>query len=205
MLTALRYSVSFLSPPRHEGRATSGLVKLSTVGEAYQMFHPAKNTAITKSTMPAQPKPLFNQVAEITLHYQSTVKPSQRPKVTCSSDAYTIFMNHWNPHQLELQEEFKVMLLNRAHKVLGIVNISLGGIAGTVADPKLIYAAALKAGSSALICAHNHPSGNLRMSQADLSLTQKLKAAGAFLDLPIQDHLIISAEGYYSFADEGVL
>ncbi|WKN44276.1 JAB domain-containing protein [Tunicatimonas pelagia] len=151
------------------------------------------------------PKSLFNQVAEITLHYQSTVKPSQRPKVTCSSDAYTIFINHWNPHQLELQEEFKVMLLNRAHKVLGIVNISLGGIAGTIADPKLIYAAALKAGSSSIIAAHSHPSGNLTPSRADLSLTQKLKEAGEFLDLPMQDHLIVTAEGYYSFEDQGVL
>ena len=147
----------------------------------------------------------FYRVAEITLHYQSRVKPSQRPKVAKSDDAYTIFLHHWNPNQIELQEEFKVMLLNRAHKVLGIVNISLGGLAGTVADPKLIFAAALKAGASAIIVAHSHPSGNLTPSRADIELTKKLKAAGELLDLPIQDHLIVTAEGYYSFADYGVL
>ena len=136
-----------LRRPRH-----IGLSKAIICGGSISNVSSGKKHCLNqKHPMPAHPKPSFNQVAEITLHYQRHVKPSHRPKVTCSSDAYSIFMNHWHPHQLELQEEFKVMLLNWAHKVLGIVNISLGGIAGTIADPKLIFAAALTAGSSSLI------------------------------------------------------
>jgi len=152
-----------------------------------------------------KPSPDFYQVSEITLHYQSKIKASLRPKINHSKDAYQIFHLHWDKTKLELQEEFKIMLLNRANKVLGIANISSGGIAGTVADPKLIFAAALKAGCSSIIIAHNHPSGNLTPSEADIKLTCKLREAGKFLDLPVLDHLIITAEAFYSFADEGVL
>jgi DNA repair protein RadC len=147
----------------------------------------------------------FYQVSEITLHYQSKVKASMRPKVTSSEEAYRILCLHWDKNKLELLEEFKVLLLNRANKVLGIVDISSGGIAGTVADPKLIFAAALKACCSSVILAHSHPSGNLKPSEADIKLPRKLKEAGRFLDLPVLDHIIITAEAYYSFADEGVL
>ncbi|MDF9799094.1 DNA repair protein RadC [Catalinimonas alkaloidigena] len=154
---------------------------------------------------PSPASPLY-QVSEITLHYQSKVKASLRPKVTSSEDAYRILHLHWDKNKLELLEEFKILLLNRANKVLGIVNISSGGIAGTVADPKLIFAAALKSSASSLILSHNHPSGNLTPSQADLQLTRKLKEAGSFLDLPVLDHIIITPDpSYYSFADEGVL
>jgi len=148
--------------------------------------------------------PLY-QVSEITLHYQSKVKASLRPKITNAEEAYRILHLYWDKNKLELLEEFKVMLLNRANKVLGIVNISSGGISGTVADPKLIFATALKTGCSAIILAHNHPSGNLKPSEADIKLTRKLKEAGKFLDLPVLDHIIITAEAFYSFADEGVL
>ena len=94
------------------------------------------------------------------------------------------------------------MLLNRANKVIGLVDISVGGFAGTIADPKVIFGAALKAGASSLILAHNHPSGNLKPSKADISLTHKLISAGSFLDISVFDHIIITAEGYLSFADE---
>ncbi len=83
--------------------------------------------------------------------------------------------------------------------------ISQGGYSGTVVDPKLVFAIALTTKASAIIAAHNHPSGNLTPSNADLTLTKKLRAAGEVLDLPILDHLIITTEGYYSFADEGLL
>jgi DNA repair protein RadC len=97
------------------------------------------------------------------------------------------------------------MLLNRDGKILGIMKLSEGGVSGTVVDPKLVFAAALKANASALILAHNHPSGNLQPSQSDLCLTRKLIAAGRLLEIGINDHLILTQEGYYSFADEGVL
>ncbi len=145
------------------------------------------------------------QVSEITLSYKPNVKPSNRPKVTCSQDAVEIFRKMWEDGRIEFVEEFKVMLLNRTNRVIGIVSISAGGISGTVADPKLIFAAGLKACTSSIILAHNHPSGNLNPSQADINLTRKLKQAGEVLEMPVLDHIIVTGEGFYSFADEGML
>ena len=102
-------------------------------------------------------------------------------------------------------EEFWVILLNRANVVMRQEKISSGGVAGTVADPKLIFKQALENLASSIILVHNHPSGNRQPSGADISLTKKLKEAGNFLDLPILDHLIYTDNGYFSFADEGLL
>ena len=95
--------------------------------------------------------------------------------------------------------------MNRAHRVLGIYELSSGGISGTVADPKLVFMAALKANACCLIISHNHPSGNLKPSQADEALTRKISEAGKLLDIQVIDHVIVTSEGYYSFADEGLL
>ena len=145
------------------------------------------------------------QVAEIQLTYKSNVKPSQRPKINSSRDAHNVLQETWDQTKIELVEQFKVMLTNRANKVLGIFEVSTGGISGTVADPKLIFAAAIKAAASGIILAHNHPSGNLQPSQADIDLTRKIKEAGRFLEIQLLDHIIITSEGYYSFADEGLI
>jgi len=148
----------------------------------------------------------LTQVAEIELTYKSKVKASDRPKVTTSHDAYELFKQNWNESKIEFVEQFKVLFLNRANKVLAIYELSTGGVSGTVADPKLVFAAALKVNASNIILCHNHPSGNLKPSKADEQLTLKLKEAGKYLDLPVIDHIIISADsGYYSFADEGLL
>ena len=105
---------------------------------------------------------------------------------------------------IELQEEFKVLLLNKAHRVLGIYNLSKGGIDGTVADIRLVFTTALKTASTSIILAHNHPSGKLLPSTADKMLTSKLRNAGDILDIKVLDHLIISKDGYFSFGDEGM-
>ena len=102
-------------------------------------------------------------------------------------------------------EEFWILLLNRANKVTSKHLISKGGQAGTVADPKIIFNTALENHAAYVILAHNHPSGNLKPSQADIDLTRKLKSAGAFLDIPVLDHLIVTDEGFFSFADEGLI
>lgn len=102
-------------------------------------------------------------------------------------------------------ETFKVIYLNQQNSVLSIKTISEGGIAGTVVDPRLIYKEALNQTAVALILAHNHPSGNLKPSRADISITDKMKSAGLLLDIKVLDHLIISEHGYYSFADEGLI
>ena len=145
------------------------------------------------------------KVAEVELTYKTKVKASQRPQINSSSDAYSLFKQVWEEGKIELVEQFKVLLLNRANKVLGLVNVSSGGVSGTVADPKIIFVAALKANACALIICHNHPSGNLRPSRADEELTIKIKNAGSFLDIRLLDHLVLSSEGYLSFADEGLL
>jgi DNA repair protein RadC len=145
------------------------------------------------------------QVAEISISYSSKIKNSERPKLTSSRDVYKVFSETWNPDKIELLEQFKVLLLNRGNRVIGLFEVSSGGISGTIADPKLIFGTALKACASSIILAHNHPSGNLNPSQADISLTKKIKEGGRLLDIDVLDHLIISPEGYYSFGDEGML
>ena len=147
----------------------------------------------------------LSQIAEVELMYKSKVKASERPKVSHSRDAYIIFKNTWDENKIELQEQFKVMLLNRANKVLGIYEVSTGGITGTVADPKLIFVAALKAGACNIMLVHNHPSGNLKPSKQDEELTYKIKQGGKLLDIVLLDHLIISNEGYFSMQDEGFI
>ncbi|HRE67703.1 MAG TPA: JAB domain-containing protein [Cyclobacteriaceae bacterium] len=145
------------------------------------------------------------EVSEIQLTYKSIVKPSLRPKVSSSKDASDILMANWDDTKIELMEQFKVMLMNRANKVLGIFEVSTGGITGTVADPKLIFAAAIKGAACGIIIAHCHPSGNLQPSQADIDLTRKIKEGGRLLDIALLDHIILTSEGYFSFADEGLI
>ncbi len=126
----------------------------------------------------------------------------KKPKISSSKDAYEILrsdlmdLNH---------EEFWILLLNRNHQVINKANISRGGVSGTVVDPKLIFKKALEHLSCAMIVAHNHPSGHLKPSKADLSLTKKLTEAGLLMEIPVLDHLILTNEGYLSFADENLM
>jgi len=144
------------------------------------------------------------QVSEIKLTYKTRVKSADRPQIRNSQDAFDILWGYWNEDEIELLENFNILLLDRANRVLGFAHISKGGVSGTVVDAKIIFATALKARASAIILAHNHPSSNLRPSQADIELTTKLKAAGKVLDISVLDHLILTPdEKYYSFADEG--
>ncbi len=126
----------------------------------------------------------------------------QRARITCSRDAY----EEIRPHLMDkLHEEFWILLLNRANEVLRPVQVSAGGISGTVADPKLIFKHAIEYLASSMILVHNHPSGNVTPSQADKDLTRKLRECGKLLDVPVLDHLIFTDRTYLSFADEGLL
>ncbi len=125
-----------------------------------------------------------------------------KPKITCSQDAY----NCVYPVMEDLKHEvFKILLLNRNNRVTKIETVSVGGVAGTVVDPKIIFKKALDEQASSIILAHNHPSGNLNPSQQDIAVTKKLMEAGKTLEINILDHLIISNQGFYSFLDEGLL
>ncbi len=142
-------------------------------------------------------------VSEIKISYNPKFRYKDLKKINSSRSAFDILVNNWE--DLEYVESFAVLLLNRANKVLGMTVIGKGGLSGVVADPKLIFQAALKANASGIILAHNHPSGNLLASEADKALTKKVVDAGKFLDISVLDHVIITATDYYSFADDGML
>lgn len=142
----------------------------------------------------------MNTIKEIRVSYSSG--NNDKIKINSSKDSYELLKSCWLMNTIELQEEFKILLLNRNHQVLGIYPLSKGGVSGVVVDAKLIFSVALKCNASSIIIAHNHPSGNLKPSEADLRLTKKLKEAGNYLDVKVLDHIILSKEGYYSFVDE---
>ncbi|MDH7459822.1 JAB domain-containing protein [Chitinophagaceae bacterium 26-R-25] len=143
------------------------------------------------------------QVSELEIIYKAKIKASERPQIKCSVDAHKLFLASWNMDKIELVEQFKVMPLNKGNRVLGICELSSGAIDQATVDPRLIFGLLLKAGATQAIVAHNHPSASVRPSEADKRITLKLKEAGSFLDIRILDHLIITPETYYSFADEG--
>lgn len=159
---------------------------------------------VTSSTIKNQ-QHSFSQLAEIKVSYRPHFKAMERPQITSSNAVFDILMSHWDMDTIELREDFKVILLNRANRVLGIFNVSSGGVSGTVVDPKLVFSTALKACASSMILSHNHPSGNLRPSEQDRQLTKKIQAGAKLLDLMVLDHVIIATNGYYSFADEGLI
>lgn len=123
-------------------------------------------------------------------------------KINCSKDGFNILSPYFSDL---LHEEFWVVMLARNNKVMGKVLISKGGMSGTIADPKIIFKAALEHNAANIVLAHNHPSGNLKPSQEDLNLTKRLKSGAQLLDIGVRDHLIFGGEGYFSFADEGYL
>ena len=141
---------------------------------------------------------------KIRIVYSRKQKDEDRPKIGSSDDVVNLFRELWSS-QIEIREELIVLLLDRSNRVLGYQLLSKGGTTGTIADLKLIFSVALEALASAIIIAHNHPSGNLKPSQADIKLTERIQEVGKQLDIPLLDHIILTKESYYSFADEGNL
>lgn len=146
-----------------------------------------------------------NKVEEIRLAYTPKVKPSDREKITSSADTFKLMLGIFDSDTLEFRESFYVLHLNQGNKVLGFTKISEGGVSGTYVDAKLVFSSAILANASNIIFCHNHPSGTLRPSQADIDLTRKLAQGAKLLDILVLDHLIVSSEGYYSFADDGMM
>ena len=143
-------------------------------------------------------------ISEIEISYKP--KRANHPIVKSSNDAYNFFVQFYPEETIALVEQFSVAFLNRANKILGIQVVSKGGLTGTIADPRLIMATALKAAATGIILCHNHPSGNLQASTADIEITKKIQSACNFLDIKLLDHIIISPNGtYLSFTDESLL
>jgi DNA repair protein RadC len=131
---------------------------------------------------------------------------SNLPVIRTSKDAFTYLQAFYDPNTIGLHEQFMVLLVNRANRVLGCYQLSKGGLTGTVVDTRILFGTALKALASGLILAHNHPSNNLKPSEEDRKITSTLISGGKLLDITILDHLILGTENnYISFADEGWL
>lgn len=141
---------------------------------------------------------LFTQFEEVKLTYQSKVKAKDRPKVTKPQDAYDILLKSWDKGQIEIIEECKALFLDRANRVMSIASISKGGFSETLVDIRHVFAIALKRRAHGIILAHNHPSGSTKPSQADIKLTKLFMNAGELMRIPIEDHLIITPDEYYS-------
>jgi len=128
--------------------------------------------------------------------------PEEKPKIESSKTAFELI----NGELMDLpHEEFWVLLLNRANRLIKKKRVSEGGVSGTVADPKIIFKLAVEELASGIIVVHNHPSGNLKPSESDINLTKKIKEAGKLLDISLLDHLITARDHYFSFADEGLV
>lgn len=125
-----------------------------------------------------------------------------RPKITSSRQVFEFFQPIMGdlPH-----EEFWILLLNRANKIIHPHRISQGGMTGTVIDVRMVLRTALENQATSIILCHNHPSGNIEASQSDIEITQKLNQAGKIMDIPVLDHIIVSEKNYFSFADEGMI
>lgn len=146
------------------------------------------------------------KVNEISISYSGNLKTKDFPKITCSNDAGTLLYENWDKGSIGLYESFKILLLNNSNKVKGIYTLSSGGITGTLVDVRILFAVLLKSLSTAVILAHNHPSGNNRPSEADKHLTKKITMGGEYMDIKVLDHLILTPDGdFFSFADEGIL
>lgn len=147
-----------------------------------------------------------DKVNEIKVSYKGGVKSAFWTKINHSQDAANLLFENWDKDTIEVHEAFKILLLNNSNKVKGVHQISQGGITGTLVDIRLLFATILKSLSVAIILAHNHPSGKLKPSEADINITNKIKRAAKFLDILVLDHLIVAPNGgYYSFKDEGIL
>ncbi|QIG88183.1 JAB domain-containing protein [Chryseobacterium sp. POL2] len=142
----------------------------------------------------------FNIVNEIKLSYSR--KGNCEKLITTSRDAVKIFKEHFDSDEMDYRESFFALYLNQANRVLGIKKISESGISSTIVDVRIIMQAALLCNASGIILAHNHPSGNLKPSQEDLKMTQKIKEAAQFLNIQLLDHCILSSTAYISFADD---
>lgn len=147
----------------------------------------------------------YLNVAEIEVTYKNKVNPSDRPKITRSQDCYELLKSVWNMDKIEYVEEFYIVLLNRANRVLGVTRISEGSMSGCIVDPKRVFQTALKGNASGIILSHNHPSCSVNPSTSDLNITNKIKNAGEFLEISVLDHLIITPYEFFSFSDNGML
>ena len=143
-------------------------------------------------------------LAEIEVSYKP--KRVNHPIIKTSGDTYNHIVKFFPLETISLQEKFVVGYLNTANRIIGVYEMSKGGITNTIVDLRLLLAVALKTASIGIILAHNHPSGNLKPSNSDREITERVNEACKLFDIKLLDHLILSPNGsYFSFVDEGIL
>lgn len=143
------------------------------------------------------------ELTEILISYKN--KNQDAVKVSSSVDVYNFILNHWDDDTLDIQENVKMLLLNSSNTILGVYDVSRGGINSTVIDLRLVLSVALKCLASSIILVHNHPSGNINPSEQDREFTKKIKSACKFLEIQLFEHIIITRYDYFSFADNGYI
>lgn len=146
---------------------------------------------------------MLNEIAPC--YVREPRKTSEMPLINGTYLAVQILKNHYAELMWTRQEYFSVIYLNRSNRAVHFYLVSQGGMSGTVADPRILLQMALMVGAVSMILCHNHPSGSLRPSHADRELTLKIREAARYHDILVLDHIILSDEGYFSFADEGLL
>lgn len=142
---------------------------------------------------------------KIKLSYKRKVAPDNLYTVKNSEDAYHVFKDIFNADTIEWTEEIVLICLSTANKVVGYYKVGAGGLTSVTIDQRVVFSIALTCGATKIMLAHNHPSGNLKPSNADIELTNRISKSGELLDITLLDHLIITKKGYYSFGDEGLV
>jgi len=145
------------------------------------------------------------KIAEVALKYKTYVPVDDLPKIECPEDALLLLRTIWDEDTIQLREEFVIILLNNAKRCLSWSRISTGGSTCTIVDISTIFQIALLGNAASIILSHNHPSGRLKPSTADIHLTQRVKKSGGLLGISVDDHIIISDTGHYSFRINGFL
>jgi len=145
------------------------------------------------------------KVSEVSVSYKTKVKASERPQLKSSKEVFELLLRIYDENTIELKEYFKIVLLNSANKVLGVHNLSEGGINGVIADVRQIMQIAILTNATGIIISHNHPSGNTTPSTQDERITNAVKDACDIMNIRLFDHLIVTTENYFSFADEGLI
>lgn len=148
---------------------------------------------------------IYTPEIKISVSFDKKIKKSELYKINSSNDAYNLFSSIFDADLFHWREEFILLCLNNSNKVLGYYKISAGGMTATTVDVRMIFATALNCCATAIIIAHNHPSGTTIPSEADKHITKKIKDGAKLLDINLLDHLILTDETYLSFADEGIL
>lgn len=191
-------TIIFGSVPPCEVLMDSLPLRCKTTGKAEPFLYSSPYINILKMSYTEK-----NYVSEIAVSYSNTYK--RKIKITDAYSAEKTLRKMWDAQLMNIQEQFCVLFLNNANEVVGFRCLSTGGLTATSVDLRILFSIACKSLSSGIIIAHNHPSGTLKASKADIDITHKIKRAGEMLDINLLDHVILTDKSFVSLAQQGVI